>query len=82
MASETARLPDPAAVTPRRADGFIPTPEMIAAAWGVLRTRWPNQPHPLGPGPGFREAIEAAFAEMPGRDAALALLAQEDDRAP
>ena len=46
---------------------FIPTPEMIAAAWGVLRDRWPDRPHLLGPGPGFREAIEAAFAKMPAR---------------
>ena len=44
---------------------LIPTPEMIAAAWGVLRDRWPDRPHLLGSGPGFREAIEAAFAKMP-----------------
>lgn len=56
---------------------FIPTPAMIAAAWGVLRDRWPGRPHLLGPGPGFREAIEAAFAKMPSRDPAPSILAQE-----
>lgn len=35
------------------------TPEMIAAAWATWKTRpgWK-----LGPGPAFREAIEAALA--------------------
>jgi hypothetical protein len=42
---------------------FIPTPEMIAAAWKTWLERQPNPK--LGPGPAFREALEAAFAKMP-----------------
>lgn len=71
--------PDPARPASYGRDPFIPTPEMIAAAWGVLRDRWPGQPHLLGPGPGFREAIEAAFAKMPAHNegaAAMRLLAE------
>lgn len=41
---------------------IIPTPQMIAAAWAVVRDRWPGHPHLLGPGPAFREAIQAALA--------------------
>jgi len=52
---------------------FEVTPRMLMAAWNVVRDRWPVvnvQGHLvpakgpfLQPGPGFKEAIEAAFAE-------------------
>lgn len=35
------------------------TPEMLAAAWRAWRSRHHGR---IGPGPGFREAIEAALA--------------------
>jgi hypothetical protein len=40
-----------------------PTPEMIAAAWEAWRSRHGGK---LGPGPGFREAIEAAGRALVG----------------
>lgn len=38
------------------------TPEMIAAAWAAWKIRHPK---PIGPGPGFVEAINAALEKMP-----------------
>lgn len=38
-----------------------PTPEMIAAAWKVIRREQPNG-RILGPGPGFKEAFAAMLA--------------------
>jgi hypothetical protein len=46
------------------AEPFIPTPEMIAAAWDAWAPRR-NQNVRIGPGPAFREAIQAAFDKMP-----------------
>jgi hypothetical protein len=39
-----------------------PIPEMIADAWGEWKVR---NPRPIGPGPGFVEAITAAIAAAP-----------------
>lgn len=43
---------------------FIPTPEMIAAAWDAWMPRH-KQHTRMGLGPAFREAIQAALAKMP-----------------
>ena len=42
------------------ASNFIATPEMIAAAWDAWAPRHKRTLR-LGPGPAFKEAIEAAF---------------------
>lgn len=51
------------------ADSPIASPQMIAAAWAAWRVRHPKLR--LGPGPGFREALEAALkvyvAEQEGK---------------
>ncbi len=39
-----------------------PTPEMIAEAWASWKIRHPK---PIGPGPGFVEAITASIAAAP-----------------
>jgi hypothetical protein len=44
----------------RLTEACEPTPEEIAAAWAVVRDRYPKG-QLMGPGPGFREAIAAAF---------------------
>lgn len=41
---------------------IVPTPEMIAAAWETWNARHGSK---LGPGPAFREAIEAALVAAP-----------------
>lgn len=46
-------------VSTRHAEPVIPTPEMIAAAWATWHSRHGGK---LGPGPAFREAIQAALA--------------------
>jgi hypothetical protein len=38
------------------------TPEMLSAAWSAWKSRHGGK---LGPGPAFKEAIEAAFAAAP-----------------
>lgn len=50
------------------------TPEEIAAAWATWKSRHGGK---LGPGPAFREAIEAAFAV---RDAVFSRQAEEMKR--
>lgn len=45
-----------------RAEANIATPEMLAAAWGTWHARHGGR---LGPGPAFREAIEAALTAAP-----------------
>lgn len=52
------------AVADRDADPNEVTPDMLAAAWEVVRNRYPHG-RVLGPGPGFREAIAAALARRP-----------------
>ncbi len=62
LRAENANLRDRVREAEKGAEAIVPTPEMIAAAWAVVRDRWPGQPHLLGPGPAFREAIQAALA--------------------
>lgn len=48
----------------------VPTPAMIAAAWDAWSPR--HKPHnKLGPGPAFREAIQAALAAKAAKAAPL-----------
>jgi len=54
------------AVGEKLADGHAlvpvePTPEMIAAAWKLVRERWPMGQF-LGPGPAFKECMMAMIA--------------------